>query len=245
MSLKDNLIFKRLGEKAILIEWNSEVQPSLIDEITSFKNEILDKKIDQIQDFIIGYTSLVIKYKEEIIGFSDEIVALQKIYSEKEEVRKETKFIWEIPVCYHVDFGFDLPEMSKQLNVSIKELIDIHSTTLYTVHFIGFLPGFLYLGGLNTKLFIQRKATPLLKVPKGAVAIGGKQTGIYPEESAGGWQIIGKTPINFFNANKTIPCFAKAGDKIRFKSITKEEFISLAQSISEGSYELHKTEWYA
>ncbi|WP_299710242.1 5-oxoprolinase subunit PxpB [uncultured Tenacibaculum sp.] len=243
MSLTSDLSYKGYGENSILINWNMEVSPSLVDEIVSFKNQILQEQQKRIQDFIVGYNSLLIIFKEHDLKFSEEVAYLNTLYT-KLEVKLKSKYIWEIPVCYDEVFGFDLQQLSKQLDISSEDLIKLHKKPLYTVHFIGFLPGFLYLGGLDKQLHAQRKSTPLLKVPKGAVAIGGEQTGIYPNESAGGWHIIGRTPINFFNVNQDIPCFAKAGDKIQFKEINQDEFTVVERKVAEGSYVLQKTEMH-
>jgi inhibitor of KinA len=99
----------------------------------------------------------------------------------------------------------------------------------------------LYLGGLHKQLFFERKANPRLNVPKGAVAIGGEQTGVYPTESAGGWNIIGKTPVNFFNINEDNPCFAEAGDFIKFVPIDKNQFLQIEKEVKDASYKISKT----
>ena len=131
--------------------------------------------------------------------------------------------------------------MSQSLNLEILEIIKIHTESIYTVFFIGFLPGFLYLGGLNSKLFFDRKPNPRLNVEVGSVGIGGEQTGVYPVNSAGGWNIMGRTPINFFDLKLSNPCFAKAGDQIKFSVITKKEFLELEILVSKKSYQLFKT----
>jgi len=110
------------------------------------------------------------------------------------------------------------------------------------VFFIGFLPGFLYLGGLNERIAMPRKATPRLRVPKGAVAIGGSQTGVYPAESSGGWNIIGNSPVLFFNIENLDPCFAKTGDKISFERISLEEHATIKKQIENNTYQLKKIE---
>jgi inhibitor of KinA len=127
------------------------------------------------------------------------------------------------------------------INLEIPEIIKLHSQNPYRVYFIGFLPGFLYLGGLNKQLFFDRKSNPRLKVAQGTVAIGGEQTGVYPSESSGGWNIIGKTPLVFFNIHEDIPCFAKAGDFIKFIPIDKEEFLKIKKEVKEGRYQFSKT----
>mgnify|MGYP000572002399 CR=1 FL=1 len=128
---------------------------------------------------------------------------------------------------YGFEFGPDLDFVSTHTGLSVEKIIEIHSTTIYDLHFIGFLPGFLYLGGLDESLAIPRKSVPRFQVPKGAVAIGGSQTGIYPIESSGGWNIIGNSPISFFDINNDTPCFAKTGDTVSFKSISMNTYEEL------------------
>ncbi len=237
----NTLEYKTFGDKGILIVWEEKISPVIINNINAFKSVIVKNKGNQISDFIIGYNSLVLKYNE-IINFQAEIQELKIIYNELDNQNSIAKNLWKIPVCYDLEYGFDLSNMSKELRISKEEIIEKHNSVAYTVYFIGFLPGFLYLGGLDHTLELNRKSTPLLKVPKGSVAIGGKQTGIYPQESAGGWHIIGKTPINFFNLENDFPCFAKSGDQLKFESVSKQEFKKIELEISLGTYELSKTE---
>ena len=137
-----------------------------------------------------------------------------------------------------MEFGIDLEALSNSINLSVEEIIELHSKPFYIIYFIGFLPGFLYLGGLDSKLQTPRKANPRLKVPKGSVAIGGNQTGIYPSESPGGWNIIGKSPINFFNLKNDTPCFAKPGDKLQFYPISKDKYSDIEVMVEGNVYQL-------
>ena len=236
-----NPTYKSFGNAAILIEWKAIIDKEILEDIVLFKEKIKKEKEILITDFVIGYNSLTLKYKEEIFNYSDEIKSLKSIYKKDFKLKKQDNFIWEIPVCYELEFGIDLEEISLNSKLKIQEIIKLHSEKIYTVFFIGFLPGFLYLGGLDSKIHFNRKPNPRLKVAKGAVAIGGKQTGVYPQESAGGWNIIGKTPINFFDVENTNPCFAKAGDNIKFKSISLEEFYQLEKEIVANNYKISKT----
>src|SRR5690606_22673794 len=146
--------------------------------------------------------------------------------------------LWKIPVSYDAVFGIDLEAICLEKRISKNELIKRHSQAIYTVYFIGFLPGFLYLGGLDEVLHIARKSTPRLKIEKGAVAIGGHQTGVYPTESPGGWNIIGNSPIEFFNPKSNPPCFAEAGDKISFYPISLKEYRDIKTLSEAGVYQL-------
>lgn len=230
------LSYKTFGEKAILIEWPSEINEEILHDIVSFKNKI-EQEVN-LQDIIVGYNSLLLVSKFKIDEVQQKITFLKAWYKQLIESDKLTINHWEIPVCYDAFFGIDLNKMSKEKNLSKEEVIQLHTNTIYTVFFIGFLPGFLYLGGLNDQLSTPRKATPRLKVPKGAVAIGGHQTGVYPLESSGGWNIIGNSPISFFEVDNPSPCFAKTGDKISFKSISLNEYKKIEIAIEKKNYQI-------
>lgn len=233
--------YKQFGEKAILVEWQAIIDDKILNDILLFVEKIKLKKEIYFIDLIQGYNSLTIIYKEFIKDFENEVTLLQAVYSSTLKTAKKDYFLWEIPVCYDVEFGIDLQEISKKSSLEIDEIINLHSETIYKVYFIGFLPGFLYLGGLNEKLFFDRKPNPRLHVAKGSVGIGGKQTGVYPQNSAGGWNVIGKTLINFFDVEKPTPCFAKAGDFIKFKPISLGEFYQLEEEIAKQNYQPIKT----
>ena len=239
--MKYQLTYKAFGKQALLIEWPAKIDTAIGKDIRVFQNAISNLKIDKIVDSVIGYHSLVLKYKEELRTIEEEITLLKSTYKKSFNQLNNNSFCWEIPVCYEEQFGLDLAVVSSKTSLSVDEIIKLHSTQVYTVYFIGFLPGFLYLGGLDKRLILDRKPNPRLRVDKGAVGIGGSQTGIYPNESAGGWNIIGKTPISFFDIEKEAPCFVKSGDEIQFIPITIGEFKNIKQQAVEGSYIIQKT----
>jgi inhibitor of KinA len=130
----------------------------------------------------------------------------------------------EIPVCYDTEFGFDLEEVARRAGLDSKEVVDLHSSPEYRVHCLGFTGGFAFLGGLPQKLATPRRDVPRKEIPAGSVAIGGKQTGIYPIKSPGGWNVIGRTSLKLFDPSKNPPTLLRAGDRVRFRSITRHEF---------------------
>lgn len=134
-----------------------------------------------------------------------------------------------IPVCYGGEFGPDMEHVANQHGMTIEEVIAIHSSVDYLVHMIGFAPGFPYLGGLPEQIATPRRATPRLQVEAGTVGIGGSQTGIYPITTPGGWQCIGRTPIRLFRPEMNPPSLLEAGDYVRFKPITVQEYLELAR----------------
>jgi inhibitor of KinA len=238
--LFDPITYKAFGERAILIEWEAKVSAEILQDIVRYKQLIATEKIEEITDAIIGYNSLTIIFKEKVKIVEAEIEKLKKLYHLPFINTYKKPKLWKIPVCYDTCFGIDLKEMAELHHSTIENIIDLHTSAQYTVFFIGFLPGFLYLGGLNTLLQTPRKAIPRLKVEKGAVAIGGSQTGIYPQQSAGGWNIIGNTPVPFFDVEKSPPCFAESGDKIQFVSINLDTYQSLEKEVSLGEFDLKK-----
>lgn len=237
--MKDfKLKYKQFGERSILIEWPSKINEIILEDVLLFKNTLQSKYIKEKVYINSAYNSILITYNLTIDNIYDEISALKSLYLSKKLTKSRVAKLWKIPVCYDAVFGIDLEEISVQNNISKPKIIELHSQAIYTVYFIGFLPGFLYLGGLNKLLHFPRKSKPRLKVEKGAVGIGGEQTGVYPNQSPGGWNIIGNSPVHFFDATQKNPCFVKAGDKIQFIPIDMEAYKEISILLEANVYEL-------
>lgn len=230
-----NLTYKPFGESAILIEWPAKIDKKIIQDIIAFEKKVANGKY--ILDTIIAYNSLTIRYRDNI-NFEDEISQLRMLYKVKHENVTRMSKLWQIPVCYDSKFGLDLEEIAIQKQLSVNEVIRLHTEPNYLIYFIGFQPGFLYLGGLDKKIHTPRRPNPRLRVDKGSVGVGGEQTGVYPQDSAGGWNLIGKSPINFFDMKKGQPCFAKAGDRVKFKAINADTFYQIREEVKKGTYQL-------
>ena len=213
----------------------------ILNDIRIFVAKIESKNNENILELNFIYCSLLIIYNSKNNCFNEIKNTLISLYANEENVPvKSEKILWHIPVCYDEKFGIDLSYLSSEKKLSVEKIISLHSSVDYTVYGIGFLPGFLYLGGLSNKLYFPRRNSPRLNVPKGAVAIGGNQTGIYPQSSPGGWHIIGNTPISLFDVKKETPCVITPGDEIRFKAITKEEYEVIKIAQEQGNYELKR-----
>jgi inhibitor of KinA len=217
-----NIKWHWLNENAILVEWPAGIQKALLHEIIHFKDYIQHNMAKALVDIVPAYSSILLVIDPSAISHK----AVEVLISAFEYTPHDTAYAgneWEIPVCYEAPYNKDLKTMAEQLKLSPEEIISLHASTSYTVHFIGFLPGFLYLGGLPKALQLPRKKHPEGEISAGSVAIGGEQTGIYPSKSPGGWHVIGKTPVTFFTTKDDPPCFAQAGDTIHFMPISKEE----------------------
>ena len=169
----NNLTYKTFGAKAILIEWQAIIDDKILKDILLFKDKITSNQTIACVDIIQGYNSLTLIFEDVVTDFNTQVGVLKSIYASKLITKNQQYYQWQIPVCYDVTFGIDLKEMSEKSNLEISEIIKLHTNTDYTIYFIGFLPGFLYLGGLHQHLFFDRKPNPRLKVPKGSVGIGG------------------------------------------------------------------------
>ncbi|MBC8768129.1 5-oxoprolinase subunit PxpB [Arenibacter sp. BSSL-BM3] len=222
---------RQFGVHAILVEWPNKVDESILDEILQFiqylkKNQLSEKE----WEFVPAYNSLTLICKDTVLDFDYFKPKIKEWYSLIKKVSHATRYLWRLPVSYDLEFGLDLQEISSQLGLEVNRIIELHSKSIYTVYGIGFLPGFMYLGGVPEALEVPRKSTPRSKVPAGSVGLAGKQTGIYPQDSPGGWNIIGKCPIPMFNVKNENPCFVTVGDQIQFYPISMAE------------YQLHKIE---
>lgn len=237
-----NLTYKPFGEYAILIEWPASISEAILKDIINFKSCIEEKNIKSIVEIKSSYNSLLVSYDCICRNDKNKIEQLQNLYKTHDFKPDIVSNLWKIPVCYDDEFGIDLELISKEKNLDKTEIIKRHSSVVYMVYFIGFLPGFLYLGGLDESLTMPRKSTPRLYVEKGSVAIGGNQTGVYPMVSPGGWHIIGNTPINFFNPSQNQPCFAKPLDKIQFVPVSISEYHTIKLLVDAGVYQIENKE---
>jgi len=237
--LKDfQLTYHRFSERSILVQWPQKIDKNVLDDVLLFKNHLLNLNTKQILQINNAYNSILVIYDTTIDNINDEYLTLKSQYSNRFKLNKPDLKLWKIPVCYDEEFGIDLQEMAHQKQCAKQDVIQLHSEAIYTVFFNGFLPGFLYLGGLDERLFFPRKNSPRLQVKKGSVAIGNNQTGIYPNSSPAGWNIIGNSPLDFFDVNSSTPCFANPGDKIQFVPISIVEHKRISAAVEDGSYNL-------
>lgn len=225
-----------MGERSILIEFEPAMHENLLEKLLGLKKIIRNELLKEKVEIISTYSSLLVNYSANIEDVYGEVSRLKDLITEANIHNKFKKNLYHIPVCYDDEFGLDINFLSKEKDLSKTEIIELHSAPIYTVYFIGFLPGFLYLGGLDERLYCSRKNQPRLMVEKGAVGIGEKQTGVYPKNSPGGWQIIGNSPVPLFDKNSIPPCEISAGDKIKFYSIDLAEHRQILEQVQNGTF---------
>ena len=223
---KFDITFKAFGDQAILIEWPNRIDENILDDIIIFLKCILSLEKRGLNNYMSGYNSILLRYKSTIDTNQKEqyLLSLYQSIERKNQYRPKS---WHIPVCYEENFGFDLFSFVNR-GMTIEDVVSLHTSKPFRVFMIGFLPGFFYLGGLPPELHMQRKENPRPHIPKGSIAIGGEQTGVYPLESPGGWNIIGRTPLTLFDLNKKEPTPIRQGDYIHFYAIDNDVFQDLS-----------------
>ncbi len=160
-----------------------------------------------------------------------ELEAILRTYIDRLETTPQSPArVVEVPVCYDAEFGLDLADVAASCSLSVQQIVEMHCSMQYVVYFLGFVPGFAYLGDLPAELAVPRLVTPRRALPRGSVAIAGRQTGIYPLSTPGGWRILGRTPLALFRSDRHAMNLLSVGDQVRFVQISREQFRTMEQA---------------
>ncbi|MCW3089030.1 MAG: allophanate hydrolase [Ferruginibacter sp.] len=229
----NNVRITPLSDRSVLISFGNVIDPSINERVLSIHKALLQNGFDGFIESVPAYASLAVFYDVIKIQHSADFSAflfvkefLDSLVQRINSFEKPTSPIKVIPVCYDAEYGFDITYVAGVHRLSIPEVISLHTSVIYRVYMIGFMPGFAYMGAVADELATPRKDNAQLIVPAGSVGIAGAQTGIYPIDSPGGWQIIGRTPLRIFDVVNVNPCLLAAGDQVQFVSIDKNEFAS-------------------
>lgn len=225
------------GDSSLLVEFGSEISPEVNQRITAIVQLMKEQHIEGVVDLIPAFTSLLVNYDPRVISYEEirkRISCLVRLEASAKEKRRR---ILEIPVCYGGEYGPDLEAIAANAGLSPEEVIRIHSSKDYLIYMLGFLPGFAYLGGLDERIHTPRLANPRIKIRAGSVGIGGSQTGIYPLDSPGGWQLLGMTPVKTYDPEREEPILYQAGDYIRFVPVEEAQYKEIEKAQERGTYQ--------
>ncbi|MEK4075466.1 5-oxoprolinase subunit PxpB [Paenibacillus xylanexedens] len=226
-------ILSPLGETAVIIQCGDQLSDPVQRRVMSVCALLEKSTLPAMIEWVPSYTSVTVFYDPFISSYPQlSKILLQQLNQMKESVQYKPRTV-TIPVCYGGEWGPDLDYVASEHGLTAEDVIAIHTSGEYLVHMIGFAPGFPYLGGLSEQIATPRRATPRLRVEAGTVGIGGKQTGIYPVDTPGGWQCIGQTPLRLFRPEENVPSLLAAGDRVRFEQITMQEYLALKQKEGE------------
>lgn len=227
-----------LGDQAIVVEFGDEISLEFYSGVQQLSKLLESKKPEWLVEYVPAYTTVTLFYNP-FLAMNDnrssimpyEVIAneIDQLLSRSSVNEPKKSRTVEIPVCYGGELGPDLGHVASYNHMTEDEVVEIHTSGDYIVYMLGFAPGFPYIGGMSDRIATPRRASPRVEIPARSVGIAGGQTGVYPIETPGGWQLIGRTPLSLFQLNKKPPTLLQAGDRVCFKKISYEEFRHLEE----------------
>jgi inhibitor of KinA len=226
-SASEGARFQPASDQSLLITFGSEISLDAHQQVVKLLRLLQSEPVAGVRNLHPAYCSMLVKFDVLTISHDEVKAILREYLTRLEDVELPEPRVVEIPVCYGGEYGPDLAEVCALHGISPAQAIELHSSAMYLVYFLGFVPGFAYLGGLPDELVTPRLATPRRKVPAGSVGIAGNQTGVYPFATPGGWRLIGRTPVAMFRADREELSLLSIGDRVRFAPISPERFAAL------------------
>ncbi|MBE7005021.1 MAG: 5-oxoprolinase subunit PxpB [Ruminococcaceae bacterium] len=225
------------GDTALSAEFGNEISEEINAQVRAFTIALKKSEIPGIVELVPTYRACMIHYDPGVISYTALTRQLDGLLSRLDSIEIPPSDVLEIPVLYGgEEMGPDLAFVAEHTGLSEQEVVELHTSTEYLIYMLGFTPGFTYLGGMSDKLETPRLKQPRVKIPAGSVGIAGKQTGVYPIDSPGGWQLIGRTPVKMYDPNRETPILPKAGQYIKFRAVDRAEYDKIAAAAEKGEY---------
>ena len=215
--------FRPMGDRSLLVELGDTISPDVNRRVQRLMLQLQQAPPPGVREIAPGYRSLLVVYEPLSIACAELKGRIAEAAARQGLAGLPQAKLLTVPVFYGGGYGPDLEEVAGRLGIPTDEVIRLHTETIYRVYMIGFTPGYPYLGELPAALAVPRRSTPRTRVPKGSVGIAQRQTGIYPVESPGGWQIIGWTPIELFDPSRQLPSLLEMGDRVKFEAVRQVE----------------------
>ena len=233
----ENVKFLLAGDSSVIVEFGNDISPEINSRIRTFNIALEESHIPGISEMVPTYRSLMVHYDPGVIRYDALVKEMKGLLGQLSNIQIPPSDVLEIPVLYGGEYGPDLDFVAEHNHKTPEEVVKIHTSTEYLIYMLGFTPGFTYLGGMSEEIATPRLKQPRVKIPAGSVGIAGSQTGVYPIDSPGGWQLIGQTPVRMYDPDRAEPILPKAGEYIKFYAITQAEFDAIAAQEAAGTYE--------
>jgi KipI family sensor histidine kinase inhibitor len=228
---RDAPVLRVLGDAGLVLVFGDRIDAAVNARVLAVREALRAAAMPGVLDIVPAYATLTVLFDPACCAPAALAQRLLGIAAAAGSGSTDPRREIEIPVCYDPEFAPDMDVVCDCAGLARDEVVRRHTAAAYRVHFLGFTPGFPYLGGLDPALATPRRATPRAAVPAGAVAIGGAQTGVYPQRAPGGWQIIGRTPLALFDARRDPPCLLAPGDTVQFVAIDARAWLRLCQNV--------------
>lgn len=232
-------IIKIVSDTALAVVFGNEISREIITQIRAFDEAFNEEQIDGIYETVPTYCALTIHYDPAQILYGELCEKIRALLAVAHQAARMSIVVMEIPVLYGGEYGPDLEKVASHNGLSPEEVIKIHSSREYLIYMLGFTPGFSYMGGMDKAIATPRLKTPRVLIPAGSVGIAGEQTGIYPIDSPGGWNLIGRTPVHLYDANRDTPILLDAGMHVKFIPVDETEYLRIKGRVEAGRYHFH------
>ncbi len=228
-----------IGDRAITFEFGTDISRKVSHHVlgvhAQIKELIAQKMAGGLIESVPTFRSLTVHF-DPLKLFPEEVETLISPYIKEGHAETMPSTHWSFPVCYDPEYAPDLDDVARATNLTTQEVIETHLKQFYDVFMLGFLPGFAFMGMLDDKLRLPRRDEPRTAVPQGSVAIADQLTAIYPSVSPGGWHLIGQTPVRLFDATENRSALLKAGDRVGFRRVNRNEFEKIRRTVDTGDY---------
>ncbi len=237
------LSVKPLGDSAVTVQLGDAIHPRIHRRVRSFCHHLEKDVPPGVVEWVPAYGSVTVFYRPHVIRYDELVKKLTDLAADLDRVQLPPARLIVLPTVYGGEWGPDLPFVAEHNGLPPEEVIRLHSGRDYLVYMMGFVPGFPYLGGMSERIAAPRLERPRPRIPEGAVGIAGKQTGVYPLETPGGWRLIGRTPVRLYDPGREEPILLRMGDRLRFQPVSEAEFREIREQVRRGTYSVEIREY--
>ena len=237
----DDFRILQAADSAMVIEFGSTIDRKISERVLALAEALKDARLPGVTEVVATFRSLSVNY-DSLLTTGRDLEQVITTFAAGSVTSSRVRQLWDIPVCYDPQFAPDIDDVAKSVGLTTTEVAALHASTQYHVYMIGFVPGYPYMGDLPAKLRLPRRPEPRTRVPPGSLAIASSMTAVYPYESPGGWHLIGRSPVRFFDPQSERGALLGPGDAVKFRPVTPEEFAIIQLAVDRNDFEPSSTE---